>query len=675
MKTGAWVVSSLLVLGLGCSSPQAGLFPCDGAPCAPSCTIGTTQVSEGAANPENLCQSCQPGTSLSTWTDLSAGVPCADGGAICVAGICSAGCAVGGVIYRPGDPNPVNVCETCQPRESISSFSPATGPAVGGSCGSGSYCYQGTCSGGCSIGGTSYAPGDPDPSNPCVGCVPGVSATAWSNLPSGTQCSSGVCSNGICLYGCDIGGVLFPPGTGNPENVCQSCQPALSSNSWSPLTLIPAGGCNGGQVCLDGGCLVGCYIGQTFYDAGQRKAGDDSQCCSPATVPADWSPAFEVQTSFTDFLGPFTFPSYGNPQVVTADFNGDRRPDVAILGNTIAAVIVYLNDPDGGFVESLVNVPSPTYSLAAGDLDRDGFPDLVVAGQAGEVLVLMNRGDGTFGDATPYDSNLSYYDAGPDDGGLTIYYESYGSPSLALADVNGDGTLDVLIAGGGLSGNFGLLGGIGDGGLKPVVTFSPGTVSTYLVSAADVDGDGAPDLLVLGDTGISVDSYPPYEVIVWTYGQAIYLMHNDGQGGFGSPVPVSGFYVYEASGLTTGQFNGDGNIDLAVARSVSPTQLEILLGLGDGGFSGPAYYSPDYYARQLLVGDFNGDGHPDLVLGGNPASLFLNRGDGTFSPGATLSSISHFGSGAVADFNGDGLDDLAIEDTNSILTIWLNNCR
>jgi FG-GAP-like repeat len=669
-------------------APPPNTCPMDGVcyqgHCQPGCAIGTTAVPAGAANPENFCQSCQPAQGASDWTNKAPGSSCADGGAVCINGVCTAGCDVDGVFYSPGGPSPANVCQTCQPSFSVSSFTPATGLAPGGNCGIGSYCYRGQCSGGCSISGTSYAPGDPDPGSPCLGCVPGVSALGWSNLDPGTPCSDGgVCSGGVCLFSCDIGAALYSPGTVNPSDACSSCQPAASPDSWSPLTGIPPAGCSGGQICLDGGCAVGCYISElfkagVFHAAGERKPGDSAQCCSPSTDPGVWSPAFVSQPALGPYVGYPVNGYYGAPQLIAADFNLDGRADLAVLSAGSSLVTVYLGGPAGAFVGATYgsqDQSAGTYStaLATGDLDADRYPDLIVSDSTGRVHVLMNRGDGTFGTDAIYDGRLTFYDAGPDDGGLPTYYSSGVQETLALGDVDRDGALDVVVAGGSF-GSLSLLSGIGDGGLKSAVALSVGTTSTYSVGALDFDGDGAPDLLILGDTTVSATSYAPYDVNIATSNQALFLMRNDGKGSFGPPIPAVGFNAGSSTllfGLTTGDFNGDGKPDVALSGYV----LEVLLGLGDGGFSAPTLYGPPYIGVQTTVADFNGDGQPDLLSSYCGVSLFLNVGDGGFSAGSIISTPSCAVTAVAADFNGDGLMDLAIEDNYGLVSIWLNSCR
>ncbi len=130
-----------------------------------------------------------------------------------------------------------------------------------------------------------------------------------------------------------------------------------------------------------------------------------------------------------------------------------------------------------------------------------------------------------------------------------------------------------------------------------------------------------------------------------------------------------------ASSIAVGDFNGDGKLDLAVAGFGGIT-VSILLGNGDGTFQSPVEYAVASNPTSVAVGDFNGDGKLDFAVGiccGNVGvSIFLGNGDGTFQP-AVQTSPASARSVAVGDFNGDGKLDLAVADSGSGVDILLGN--
>jgi hypothetical protein len=113
--------------------------------------------------------------------------------------------------------------------------------------------------------------------------------------------------------------------------------------------------------------------------------------------------------------------------------------------------------------------------------------------------------------------------------------------------------------------------------------------------------------------------------------------------------------------VATGDFNGDGKLDLAVANITAG--VSVLLGNGDGTFQVPVNYAAGLSSFSVAVGDFNGDGKLDLVVtneNSNNVSVLLGNGDGTFQPHVDYGTGSCPISVAVGDFNGDGRLDVAV---------------
>ena len=154
---------------------------------------------------------------------------------------------------------------------------------------------------------------------------------------------------------------------------------------------------------------------------------------------------------------------------------------------------------------------------------------------------------------------------------------------------------------------------------------------------------------------------------------ALTVMIGAGDGTFLGPYyyPIGGAPGVAVNAIAAGDFNGDGNTDLAITTfatgisSQGVASVNILFGNGDGTFRAPVtYQGGSNPISGLGVGDFNGDGKADLVLaysGGHGIAILLGNGDGTFGQPVAYSTLSM--PLAVADFNGDGKPDLALGNT------------
>jgi len=172
--------------------------------------------------------------------------------------------------------------------------------------------------------------------------------------------------------------------------------------------------------------------------------------------------------------------------VAVGDFNGDGKPDLVVAnsgsgqsGYSDGSVSVLLGQGDGTF-HTAVNYTAglAPRSVAVGDLNGDGKPDMAVANwgfpNVGSVSLLLGRGDGTFQDAVNYRSGDRTY-------------------SVAVADFNGDGKLDLVA---GHNNGVAILLGNGDGTLQPPVNYGAGAI--WSVAVGDLNGDSRPDLIVAG---------------------------------------------------------------------------------------------------------------------------------------------------------------------------------
>jgi hypothetical protein len=244
-----------------------------------------------------------------------------------------------------------------------------------------------------------------------------------------------------------------------------------------------------------------------------------------------------------------------------------------------------------------------------------------------------------------------------------------------LGDFNGDGKLDLVVAnsGGGVgAGNVSVLLGNGDGTFQAAANYDAGT-TPLSVAVGDFNRDGKLDLVV-ASRGSFANNY--------TDGSVSVLLGN-GDGTFQAP----GAYgpVVTPNSVAVGDFNGDGNPDLAVATvgwyvDVTAGGVSALLGNGDGTFQSAVRYDSEGYDWRVVVGDFNGDGNSDLAVANGPSGavrVLLGNGDGTFQTAVTygMGTNADPHCAAVGDFNGDGKPDLAVANFSSAnVAVLLNTC-
>ncbi len=340
--------------------------------------------------------------------------------------------------------------------------------------------------------------------------------------------------------------------------------------------------------------------------------------------------------------------------VALGDFDGDGRPDVAAAIQQYDVVLLH-NTGDGHLQPTSSAHHAQPSSLAVGDLDGDGKLDLAVGNVGSQNLgIVLGNGDGTF---------KSEVDLSFGDGGLAL--PSGGYPEwVGTADLNRDGKTDLVA--GSSSGFLAVLLGQGGGGFQAAPSI-PGCV---LPTIADVNGDGLPDIIAL-DVLSPDGGAANYESVAVLLGRGDGTFQETSRPSTGNGQPFQ---------VATGDFDGDGHVDLAIlsASTVSPQldSLVLLPGNGDGTFGAPATYAldaPDAAPQDdgaiLVASDVNGDGRTDAVVAEmieNDVAIFLAKADGTLAaplhvPVGAASSIKQplLDDIKVADLNGDGKQDIA----------------
>jgi hypothetical protein len=360
--------------------------------------------------------------------------------------------------------------------------------------------------------------------------------------------------------------------------------------------------------------------------------------------------------------------------IATGDFNNDGILDMVVVNMSDNSVSVLLGKPNGTFQPQIVYpVGTQPLFVAVGDFNGDGNLDLAVANEncagdpfnaqscgTGTVSILLGNGDGTFQPHIDYDT-----------GTQPVW--------VAAADLNGDGKLDLVVVNFDCvqdgcnsndgSGSVSILLGNGDGTFQQQVQYGTQSAPVAVV-VADFNGDQKPDL----------------GVALWGCGGGcgggLSVLLGNGDGTFQKHID---FNTQSPGGsIVAGDFNGDGNLDVAIGG----TTTSILLGNGDGTFvydgSYPttgSYQGGTSYvvgSRNIVAADLNGNGKLDLVSGG---SVLLGNGDGTFQaatqygPAYGYNSPYVISSSTLADFNGDGKPDLAFTTYVCVPGPDFTNCR
>ncbi len=398
-----------------------------------------------------------------------------------------------------------------------------------------------------------------------------------------------------------------------------------------------------------------------------------------------------------------------------SDVDSDGNADLVVFdakntsSATQGAYAVLLGNGDGTLqtpqISNFSDVPGVV--AAVGDLNRDGKPDLAIAQQNSDsVLLLFNN---TL--PTPYPGGRSFAagtNAAAGNGNM--------ADGIASGDFNRDGQLDVAVSY--LQANdptkpltngyIRVLQGNGAGGFSLSGTYPVGQ-QPYYVASADLNGDGFPDLIAVnssvnsatgtisvllnnGKSGngtfavaatytvgrlpyqvaigdVNGDGYP--DLAVTNYGaNTVSVLYGSKSGTFtAGPTLTTGVNPY---GVVIADFQHDGHPDIAVSCFHDDT-LYVFPNNGSGAFGSPYTYSTGSGPMALVAGDFNRDGNLDIVVAnatggpagdtnpattGNNVSFFGGKGDGTFRTGVFSPSLNFPQSIAAGDVNGDGILDI-----------------
>jgi len=357
---------------------------------------------------------------------------------------------------------------------------------------------------------------------------------------------------------------------------------------------------------------------------------------------------------------------YPPVSLVTADFNNDGQLDLAV-GNITAYlgsknVSVRLGRGDGTFGEPIlspVGGDSP-HGLTVADFDDDGNLDLAMLVVLDEIRyvdgagywvdnavnVLWGQGDGSFQAPSVVDLNDPYYVLKPQ--------------SLAVGDLNGDGTMDLALASAydgyypnDVYADFGQVSVLLSNGdrtfdePKRVVSLSSDIDLSIVV--ADFNGDGHEDVAAGTVEGSVVNG-------VGVNLEGVRVTLGDGTGNFANADGFALWVMEHGTSMVAGDLNGDGDVDLVAADDVD---VNVRLGNGVGGFEPPRgghSYAAGEGPSSAVLGDFDRDGVIDIAtanFNSSDISILRGRGDGAFLPAVHFTIPPT----AIADFDGSGVID------------------
>jgi len=431
---------------------------------------------------------------------------------------------------------------------------------------------------------------------------------------------------GSCLPNCNPPSLPGAP-QGSPCSVAEDCGGSEDCQGPpAPYYCTTAEPCNGECWEVPGGVPTQCPNACSIISVPHRGPGcvcpgntcsvPEGPRCGPDAAPC-FGPPFEV-------IGDTT--TWG---LATADFNHDGIDDLikvgqgstpwAVLGSADGTT-VYFGISDGGLVPARTFEVTGAHYAAVGDLNGDGWSDVLTVGQYA-IDTEVNLRDTTF-----YSTVIS----------ITSY-----NAQLAIADFDGDGRADLAACALGVSIYF------DDGGSPyspsykaPATVMDPagfsdaGAVECRELATGDLNGDGIPD--ILAHEAEYRDGFDPQHGIVVLLGY--------GDGGFSETTYLSSSVTM---GLAVSDLNGDGRPDVVYGGNGG---LIVRLNQG-GGILGPEQHwaldsTITWPVQQVVVADLDGDQRPDLAVAvgnvscfsydGGAAFYLLDDGDGGFGPGEPL---------------------------------------
>jgi hypothetical protein len=328
------------------------------------------------------------------------------------------------------------------------------------------------------------------------------------------------------------------------------------------------------------------------------------------------------------------YPALKYPYDLTcADFTYDGKMDIVVVNDYSDSITFLRGDGQGNFTTSFLSIAPKAWYVEHGDFNADGNLDLVTANLY--ISIYFGDGDGNFSQSMHYptpsypgeiavsdlnnDSKLDIVTVTIYPHYLCIFYGigngMFASPvytpmpqepyAVNCADYNNDGNMDIA-TGNQTGGSFCIMLGDGTGNFSSPFFLSSNGNQILKMESVDINADGYIDIIAAGD------------------GNNFIVLLGQGNANFSNPMM---FNVQGPVGITSGDFDMDGKIDIAVTRYFQADGVVVFKGTGTGSFV-PTYTAiAGASTFNIITADFNGDNRPDMAttnLSGN-VSIFLNE--------------------------------------------------
>jgi uncharacterized delta-60 repeat protein len=431
-------------------------------------------------------------------------------------------------------------------------------------------------------------------------------------------------------------------------NFTQSMNAATASQSafrvWGGMSGLRSGSYSGG------GTPAIAFTPTKPYSPGELVSAT-LLCGAQSSIGTPVSPSVvQFRAKATGGAGVFPGQPLGSPVylgatttpigIASADFDNDGDVDMVTADNFGPAQRVSVLTNNGQAAFSISSYPCATYNprgITTGDVNNDGWQDIVAVDQGGTALIWLNNGAGGFGSVITRSTLIDIV-------------------SVALADIDADGDLDMIVSGS--SNGVQILRNNGLGTFGAATSIGGG----HTVTTGDMDNDG--DLDIIAATALG----------------SVNVFLNNGSGTFSAPSNF-GTGGVNNNNIAVGDLNGDGFLDIATAHDAGISTVAVLLNDGVGSFSAavgsPFPLSLGANPRAIAMADVDGDGDLDIVTSNTNTSdvAVLVNNAGTFAPPTSLFptlGISPWGI-TTGDFDGDGDIDIAVPNNGtSNVSVLLN---